>query len=60
MEENDDEFGAGEDRIVSFFSPIDESCVDYVGEDGNLELYFDQKLYEPPQALVDFEKKLYE
>ena len=30
-----------DDKIMSYFSPIDESCVDYIGEDGNLELYFD-------------------
>lgn len=50
----------GEDKITTFFSPIDNSCVDYIGEEGNMELYFDQNLYEPPKSLVEFEKKLYE
>ncbi len=31
----------GDDKVITFFSPIDNSCVDYIGESGNMELYFD-------------------
>ena len=53
------------DKINTFSSPIDDSSVDYISDDNfnggiNFELYFDQKLYEAPKFVVDFERKSYE
>lgn len=33
--------------------------MDYIGEVGYFELYFDQGLYEPPKSVVQFEKRVY-
>mmetsp|Transcript_21155 Transcript_21155/g.15478 ORF Transcript_21155/g.15478 Transcript_21155/m.15478 type:complete len:296 (-) Transcript_21155:39-926(-) len=51
---------ANEDQVESFYSSIDKSGVDYVGEAGQFDLYFDPKLYQPPKEVQDHERKLYE
>ena len=39
---------------------FDSSFVEYFLDDvnGNFEILFDQKLYEPPKRVLDFEKEL--
>lgn len=47
-----------EERVETRKSKIDDSCVDYLLDHGLFELFFDQKLYEPPKSVLELEAKM--
>lgn len=46
--------------FVTLYSDIDDSCVDYHRDTKLFDIYFDSKLYEPPQRVVQYEKIMME
>jgi hypothetical protein len=44
------------ERYVTSYSDIDDSCVDYQKDSKTFDMYFDSKLYEPPERVKNFEK----
>jgi hypothetical protein len=46
--------------FVTFYSDVDDSCVEYLKTVSTFEVFFDSKLYEPPPSVVEFEKQMLE